>query len=194
MHFGCELGHLAPRFFLRAGTIDGVSRVAEFFLGIELRGEAAFCFGFRQATGDEARELLFRRAAGDHQAVKLLVKARFDEQSGFHENNIAISGTLPFAEFSQHGFFDTRVQDGVEFFELTTIGEDETGQLAAMDAAAIWRQRGAEFLQNFPVGGLAGFHKLVTHGVGIENREAQFAQNRGYGAFAGGDSAGESEF
>ena len=194
MHFGCELGYLAPRFLLRAGTIDGVSRVAEFFLRIELRGEAAFCFGFCQATGDEACELLFRRAAGDHQAVEFLLKARFDKQSGFHEDNIAISGTLPFTEFSQHGFFDARVQDGVEFFELGAIGENETGQFAAMDAAAIWRQRGAKFLENFLVGGLARFHKLVTHGVGIENREAQFAQHRGYGAFAGGDSAGESEF
>ncbi len=45
-----------------------------------------------------------------------------------------------------------------------------------MDAAThLAASDGAELFDDFFIGGLAGFHKLVTHGVGIEYREAEVA-------------------
>ncbi len=63
-------------------------------------------------------------------------------------------------------------------------------EFGAVDAAGTVSEIGAKCAKNFVVSGLAGFHEFVGDGIGVENREAEFAKHGGNGAFAAGDTAG----
>jgi hypothetical protein len=85
------------------------------------------------------------------------------------------------------------MDDGVETVEFRTIGKDDGAEFGAVHAAILGKHRLAEFVDDFVVGWLAGLDQFVGQGVGVEDREAHVAQHGGDGAFAAGDSTGESE-
>ena len=82
------------------------------------------------------------------------------------------------------------MKDRVEFCEFRWIGEHDRCQFVAVDLAGRIREIGAEHLQNLVVSRLAGFHQSMGDGVGVQNREAKFAENGGHGALAASDAAG----
>src|ERR1700719_4208489 len=190
---GRESFDLAASFLEGAGTVDFFGGEAQFFVDGKLRGDAAACFGFPEAPRDEALELLFRPAPGNHEAIQLLVNTGFDQKSGFHKGGVARAATLPFLELTEDDFRDARMNDGVEAVESGAIGKDDGAELCPVDAAVRGDHGLAEFLEDFAVGWLAGLDEPVGQGVGIEDREAHFAEHGGAGAFAAGDAAGESE-
>src|SRR5438132_2618475 len=150
-------------------------------------------FGFPEAPREEALELLLRRAPGVHQPIELLVNAGFDEQRGFDESRIVNAASPPCLELAENNFGDSRVHDGVEAIELGLIREDNRAKLCAVHAPRRIDDRTTKFLNDSIVGGLAGFDELVRQPVGVQNREAHFAEHGGDGAFAAGDAAGEAK-
>ena len=86
--------------------------------------------------------------------------------------------------------FDAGMENGVETSECVGIGEGDGGEFAAVDAAGGVGEIGAEFAEDFVVSRLAGLHLAVRDGIGIEDREAEFAKHGGNGALAAGDAAG----
>ena len=174
----------------RAGAVDGVGGVAEFFVDGKLGGNAAVSFDFAHAAGEEAFELLPGSAEGDHESIEVFCETGFDEESGFDEGGVAKAGTLPRVELKEHRLLDARMENGVEANEFVGIGEDDGGESAAVDAAGAVGDVGVEFAKNLFVSRLAGLHQTVRDGVGVEDREAKFTKHGGNGAFAAGDAAG----
>ena len=150
--------------------------------------------GLRVATGQETLQLLLGGAPGDDQTVELFFKAGLDEQGGFNEDNVSVAAALPLGEFLQHSGMDARVNDGVEAGEFCGIGEDDRGQLRAVDAFTVRGDLAAEFCDSFSIGRLPWFDQLMSEGVGVKHCEALVAQYVGDGTFAAGDSAGETKF
>ena len=109
-------------FLERAGTVDFLGGQTQFFLDGKLGGDAAESFGFAEAAGDEAFELLFRGAPCDHEAIQFLVNAGFDQERSFHKGGVARAVTLPFLELTDDDFGDARMDDGVEVVESGAIG------------------------------------------------------------------------
>ena len=171
-------------------AVDGVGGVAEFFVDGKLCGDAAASFNFAHAASKEACELLRRSAEGDHESIEIFGEARFDEESGFDEGGLAKAGTFPGVELEEHGLLDARMENGVEASEFAGIGEGGSGEFGAIDATGTVGDVWAEFAQDFVMSGLAGFHEAVRDGIGVKDREAEFAKHGGNGAFAAGDAAG----
>jgi hypothetical protein len=190
---GCEGFDLAAGFVERAGAIYFLGGEKKFFLDGELCGDAAAGFRFAEAAGDEAIELLFGRAPGDDKPVQIFVDTGFNEQGGFDEDGVADTGAPPYFELAQDDFGDARVNDGVEAVEPSAVVENDSGKFAAVNAAVRGEYGLAKFLEDFRECRLAGLDEFVREGVGVEDGEAHFAQHSGYGAFAAGDAAGESE-
>ena len=173
-----------------AGAVDGVCGVAEFFVDGKLCGNAAAGFDFAHAAGEEAFQLLRWSAEGDHESIEIFGEAGFDEKSGFDEGGVAKAGTFPRVELKEHGLLDARMKNGIEASEFVGIGEGDSGEFGAVDAAGTVGDIGAEFAEDFIVSRLAGFHEAVRDGIGVEDREAEFAKHGGDGALAAGDAAG----
>ncbi len=83
---GGERLDLPARFLERAGAINFLGGQKKFFLDGKLRGDAAARFRFAETAREQSLELLLGTAPGDHQAIKVLVNARFDQQRGFDED------------------------------------------------------------------------------------------------------------
>jgi hypothetical protein len=175
------------------GAVDLIGGESEFLLDGELGGDAAAGFGFREAAGEEAVELLLRLAPGDDKTIQILVNAGFDEEGGFNKGSIAHALALPIVELTQDDFGDAGMDDGVEAVEAGAIVENDDAEFCAVNAAIRGEDGGTKFAEDFVVGGLAGFDEFVGEGVGIENGEAEFAEHGGYSAFAAGDASGKAE-
>ena len=173
-----------------AGTVDGVGGVAQFFVDGELGGNAVTSFDFAHAARKKALELLRGSAEGNHESIEVFGEAGFDEERGFHEGGVAKARALPGVELEEHGLLDARMENGVEASEFGGIGEGDSGEFATVDPAGSVGEIGAEFAEDFVVSGLAGFHEPVRDGIGVEDREAEFAKHGGDDAFAAGDAAG----
>jgi hypothetical protein len=164
--------------------------MAQFFVDGKLSGDTAARFDFADAAGEEAFELLSGSAEGDHEAIEIFREAGFDKESGFDEGGISKARALPGVELEEHGLLGAGMENGVEASEFVGVGEDDGGEFAAVDAAGTAGDVRAEFAEDFVVSGLARLHEPVRDGVGIEDREAEFAKHGGNGAFAAGDAAG----
>jgi hypothetical protein len=173
-----------------AGTVDGVSGVAEFFVQGKLSGDAAAGFEFAHAAGQEAFELLFGSAEGDDEAIKASGEAGFDQKCGFHKDDFAHAGSSPCVELEEHGLLDAGMENGVEANEFGGIGEDDSGEFGTIDATGRVGQVRAELAEDFVVCGLAGFHEFVREGIGVEDREVEFVKDGGDDALAAGDTTG----
>jgi hypothetical protein len=176
-----------------AGAVNAFGSEAEFFRDGHLRGDALASLGFGEAASDEALELLFGLAPGDDEAVEGLVKARFDEEGGFNKDSVTRSGALPFGELLKSSFLDARMDDGVEAVEPAAVREDDSSELAAVDALVGGEDIGAEFLDDFAVSALAGFGELVGETVGVEYVKLQLTEHGSDHAFAASDAAGDAE-
>jgi len=191
--FGGESLDLEAGLLQRAGAIDFLGGETQFLRSGKLGGDAAASFGFTKAAGNEALELLFRLAPGNHQTIKCFVNAGFDQKSGFHKGGVACAGALPFGELTEDDFGDARVDDGVETVESGAIVENDGAKFCPVNAATRSEHGLPEFLEDLVVGGIARLDEPMSQGIGIEDREAHFAQHSGDGAFAAGDSTGEAE-
>src|SRR5258708_31457070 len=181
-------------FLERSGTVDFLGGQTQFFLDGKLGGDAAESFGFAEAAGEEALELLFRRAPCYHETIQFLVNAGFDEERSFHKGGVARAVTLPFLELTEDDFGHARMDDGVQVVESGAVGKNNGAELCAVNVAARGHHhRLAEFVEDLVVGWLAGLDETVGQGVGVEYGEAQFAEHGGDGAFAAGGAAGEAE-
>ena len=177
----------------RAGTIDLFRGQTEFFLGRHLSGNPAAGFRFAEAARGQALDLLLGFAPGNDEAVEISVNARFDEQRGFDERGVTLALACPFIKLAEDDFGDTGVDDGVQAVKFRAIGENECGKFRAIDAALGVGDGGTKFAEDFVVGGLTRLDELVGERVCVKNRKAHIAEHDGNGAFAAGDSAGESE-
>src|SRR5260370_2763985 len=179
--------------FERAGTVNFLGGITQFFVHGKLHGYAAARFVFTESASAEAFELLLWFAPSDNEAVELLVYAGLDDQRRFDEGSVANAVALPFLELTKQRSFDTRVDNGVEAIELGAIREDNCGELVALDAAICADDGRTKFAGNFVVGGLAGLDQFVRKGIGVEDGEAQLTEQRSNGALAAGDAAGEAK-
>ena len=168
--------------------------MAEFFLDGKLGGNAAVGLGLAHVAGKEAFELLFRGAEGDDKSIEVFGEAGFDEKSSLDEGGVANARTLPSVELEEHGLFDAGMENGVQASEFVGIGEGDGGEFAAVDAAGGVGEIGPEFAEDFVVSRLAGLDQTVRDGIGVEDREAEFAKYGGNGALAAGDATGYAEF
>ena len=92
-----------------------------------------------------------------------------------------------------HEFGNARVDDGVQAVELGAIVEHDGAEFCAVDPPVRHGHGLSEFLQDLAVGGLARLDKFMRQGVRIEDGEAHFPEHGSNGAFAAGDSTGESK-
>lgn len=178
----------------RAGAVDDVGGVTQFFLEGKLSGDAAAGFRLAHVAGEESLELLFGSAEHNHESVEIFCESGFDEKRGFHESGIAKAGALPGVELEEHGLLNAGMENGIEASEFGGIGENDGGEFGTVDASRALGEIGAEFTNDVIVSGQAGFHELVREGVGVKDREAEFAKNGSDGAFAAGDAPGEAKF
>lgn len=185
---------LGAGLFERAGAVDGVRGVLEFFFNGKLNGDAAAGLGFAHASGAQAFELLLGRAPGNDEAVEPWGHACFDKQSGFDEGGMMSTTFLAVLELIENDLVDAWVKDGIEACQFGWIGEDDCSEFVTVDLAGRVGKVGAECFEDFIVGGLAGFHEFVREGIGVKNGEAKFAENGGDHAFAAGNTTGEAEF
>src|SRR5882762_8185750 len=130
----CQRFHLLSGFFEGAGAIDFFCFVAEFVLNRELRGDAGAGVVIAEAASAKSLELLFGAAPSDHEAVQVLEVASFDWQRGFYERSVLGAVARPFGELPDDGCLHAWVKDGVEAGQLRGIGENDGGELGAMDA------------------------------------------------------------
>ncbi len=184
---------LAAGLLERTGAIDFLGGKKKFLFDGKLGGDAAPGFGFAEATREEALELLFGLAPGDHKAIQFLVNAGFDQQGGFHKSGVARAPTLPVLELTEDNFRDARMDDGVETVEPGAIGKDNGAEFSTVNAAIRGAHRRSEFLEDLVVGRLARLDEPVSQGVGVQDSKAHFTQHGRHGALAAGDPAGESE-
>src|SRR6266567_3058766 len=190
---GGETLDLAASFLKGTGAVDFFSCQKEFFLDRELGADAAAGFGLAEAAREQPLKLLFRMAPGHHQAVQLLVNAGFDQQGGFDENRVANSGAPPHLKLAEDDFRDPGMDDGVKAVEFGAVGKDDGAELCALHAATRGEHGLAEVVHDFVVGRLAGLDQFVGQGGRVGDRKAHLAQHGGDGAFAAGDSTGESQ-
>jgi len=184
---------LAAGFLQRAGAVDFLGGETQFILDGKLGGDAAAGFTFAKVTRDKALELLLRLAPGDDEAIEFFVNAGFDQERGFHKGGVARAVTLPHVKLAEDDFSDAGMDDSVETVELGAIVENDGAELCAVNAAVPGKHRLAEFLEDLVVSRLARLNELVGEGIGVEDRKAKFAEHGSNGAFAAGDSTGESE-
>src|SRR5260370_19039152 len=190
---GGESLDLAAGFLKRAGTVDFLGGETQFIPDGKLGGDAAARFTFAQATRNEALELLLRLAPGDDEAIEFFVNAGFDKERGFHKGGVARAVALPHVKLAEDDFSDARMDDGVETVELGAVVENDGAELCAVNAAIPGEYRLTEFLEDLVVGWLARFDGLGGERIGGEATKPKFAEPARNGAFAAGDSTGESE-
>ena len=154
---------------------------------------ASASFFVAKAARAQPLQLLFRPRPGHHKAVQILLVAGFHQQRSFDKCHVARAVARPLVQLLKDGCFHARVNDGVQPIELLAIGEHDSGQLGAVDAATFVKDGWSELPDDFVVCGLAGLDQCVGERVGIENGEAHFAEYCGDGAFAAGDAAGKTE-
>lgn len=185
--------HLLASLFERAGTVDFLRCMTQFFFHWQLCRNAAPRFVFAEATSRQTLKLLFRTAPSDHQPIEMFVYAGFDEQRSFDKCRVARAFALPFVELPQDNLRDPWMDNGVEPVEFGVIGKDQRAEFASVHTALAIGDRRTEFAEHFFVGGLARLYEFVRKRVGVKDREAQFAEHGRDGAFAAGDPAGQSE-
>ena len=168
--------------------------MAQFFLEGKLSGDAAAGLRFAHVAGEESLELLLGSAEDDHESVEIFCESGFDEKRGFHEGGITKAGASPGVELDKHGLLHAGMENGIEASEFGGIGENDGGEFGTVDASGALGEIGSEFTNDFIVSRLAGFHELVREGVGVKDREAEFAKNCSDSAFAAGDAPGEAKF
>src|SRR5260370_24327679 len=82
----CSQGFdLTAGFFERAGTVNFLGRITQFFGHGKLHGYAAARLVFTETASAEAFELLLWFASSCHEAVQLLVYARLDGPRPLHQ-------------------------------------------------------------------------------------------------------------
>ena len=92
-----------------------------------------------------------------------------------------------------HAADDARVDDGVEQLELLGIGKYCGAEFLPVNVAAGIEDIFPEALQDFLIGGAAGFDDLVSNAVGVDDVRAQLLEVLRHGAFSAGDASGEAE-
>src|SRR5260370_31380635 len=179
--------------FQRAGAVDFFRSQAEFFGDGELAGDAAAGVFVAEAAGAETLELLRGAPTGDYEARQIFVIAGFDGERGFDESGIAGAIARPFGKLPVDDGLDARMNDGVEASKFSRVGEDDGGELCAIDAIAAIQNGRAKFADHFFVRGLAGLDEGVREGIGVEYGEAHFAQHDRDRGLTTGDAPGEAE-
>ena len=185
-----QSGNLRLRVFARAGRVDCVGGVFQFFIVGELKRHAAPRFGFSEAACDETLDLLFGLAPNDDESVEAFVNARFDEQSGFDENGITGIFFLPHCELQAHGIFDARVKNGIQLRKFSGVSENDRAEFFSIDRFVRTQDLISEFLHDRFVGRLAGLEEFVAELVSVENAKVHFTQAGRDETLAAGDSSG----
>ncbi len=189
-----ERSNLLLRELHRAGSVDFIGRVFEFFFIGKLQRDTMTRFLFAKAACPEPFDLIFGRAVNDDQAVEPFVHSRFDQKSGFDKNWLGNALRMPFFKLHVHGGFDARMQNGIEFRKLGAIAKNDGAKSFAIDGIAIAKNSTAELVNDVVVRGPARFNELVAEQVRVENVKAEFAQLIGDPTFSAGDSSGEAKF
>src|SRR5215475_5570364 len=189
-----EGGNLLLRVLHRAGSVDGVRGVFEFFFVGKLQGDPAARFLFAESTREQTLDLVLGTAINDNEAVEPLVHSSFDEKSGFDENGIGNTLRAPRIKLHIHGGFDARMQNGVQFCEFRAIRENEVAKFFAIDAIIFAKNLFAEFANHIFKRRFARLDQFMTETVRVENVKTEFAQLIRDPAFTAGDSSRETEF
>src|SRR6266852_568284 len=190
---GDDAYHLPPSFFQRARAVNLVVGHAAFLIELHLRADSAEGLLPRHPAGQQALHLLLRLTPGDHQAVETLVVAGFDQQRRLHDHHRARLSARQLGELAIQGVHDAGMDDAVQAFEPGGVGEDDRGELGAVNAAVGGAHLATKLFEDLVVSGLAGLNQAARERVGIEYAAAELAHHCGHGALAAGNPSGEAD-
>ncbi len=189
--------HLRARVLDGARAIDHFIRHPPLFVDGHLRRDPLPRLLDRQPPSNpllcQTSNLLLRGTPSDHQAIQLLVKSSFNQQSGLHHRDGVRIASFDGGELANLLCKNWRVHNGVQTREALWISEHDGAKLRPVDEIIRREDAASKFANHCVVSFASGLDHPVRDLVRFEDVAAEFAKHRDHRGLPSGDPSGQAD-
>jgi len=161
---------------------------------LPLRPDAGVDFSLRPAVFALQPLALHFRAGGHHDhRIDQLLRPDFQQQRHLQHHRRNLPRPAQPVHVLLHRLEHLGMDHPLELLPPLRVREDHRGQPAPVDRLVVIQDVAAEGLHDPPPGQPLGLHRLVRHGIGVEDHRPQLLEHLRDGALARPEAAGEPD-